>query len=308
MEGKINRVDYAPCLQIHPTRLSSNIYCSNVPLNDIGQMFQRKHSECNGCNNMFSKFQLLVQPNDLAIPADFLANHVAYRLTISCQALGTQRLQVDPDAFRSSRNVTYRIAISYCDLTGFSFEFLRGFQRLTTIELNSDANVQLAHWDSLPHLIIFDQLAITFCTGLDELPIVLRDFTSKDGFSRIVLSGNEIGDEAMDKILQQRGLNSPSTSLILDLGNNALTRIPPSLASFKNLDQLHLDHNPIKIIPAGLINPVRLLDMFYCDVEFIEPGALKGLNIFAYNICNGPSVLQHRCFSYRRFIYWEMGD
>ena len=263
------------------------MYCSNAPLSTIAKVFEQKR---NDDTIPIGYFQLLVQPNDLIISANLLTNHrVEFQIGIYCQALGTQRIMIDPDAFYKSRNFTFSVEISFCDLTGTSFDFLRGFVALKHLSLDSGANVHLANWTTFPILPQLDHLKIIYCTGL--MGTSFYDFQSaftpgKKGFSDIQLQGNEIGDEAMDRILQ-RVLKSSAKSLYnLNIGNNHLTRIPSSVKSFQGLRLITLDNNLIKAIhsaafPNSSSASLGLwLSFKSCGIQVIDPAAFKGFHFF----------------------------
>ena len=224
---------------------------------------------------------LKVQPMDTNIPANLLVNHKVGQIELECQLIndGSQKqFSINPEAFSSSKTLTYSLKISSCNFLGLSFLFLRGFEKLQAISFHSIANIQLAHWKTLPILSNLTILEIIHSKGLDEwtqFPNLIY------GLETLNIGGNEMGNEGMDRILQWI-VNSQSVKTLaaLNMERNALTRIPHQLSSLEKLEKIYVEKNPLSnTILSGsfnLSNAVKLVSLASCGISIIEPGAFLG--------------------------------
>ena len=274
-----NTDDFFPCLCSY-----RSMHCGDIPLDSVRNLFKTKSAGLNKneANHLLKNFELLIPPKDLVIPADLLSDKFAAEIiTLHCQDdKGTQRLKVDPEAFRSSRNFILTVEIFLCDTGELDFLFLRGFQRLVKLDLSSDMNVHLLNWTSLPTLPNFRSLDISYSEGLNEWV----DFPKLEkGLEAIQLPCNKISDLTMDRIMQWI-LSSPSADTLghLNVGRNALTKIPSGLSSLKRLQIVRLYFNPITCIQTGMFNFSSVINIFLegTQINAIEPEAFQG---YLYN-------------------------
>ena len=203
-----NEEDYSPCI------CSENfwLHCNKIPLEKIGQIFKGKHVG-NRTNVLIHDLKLTMPPTNTTIPANLLANHyVNFEIELKCLEGRNQQIEIDSDAFATSKNFTQIFKMSLCDVFGFNFLFLRGFNKLQRLALFSIINVHLAHWATLPPLPGLNILEITESKGLSQWT---QFPTLKFGMKYVDLIGNEMGDTAIDRILNWI-LESSSSENILE--------------------------------------------------------------------------------------------
>ena len=244
----------------------------------VAQVFKEPAIQWNGKN-----VSIGVPATEHFIPANLLGqNAVDGALLLGCQHT-TQQLTIHPDAFRASRTCISFLEVDRCNLAGFNFSFLNAFSNLKILRFSLCANIDAADWKSLPSLLpALVALQIKFIK-LDKwihFPIL------HNGLKYVDLSGNFIGDAAMDRILQWL-IDSPSVDTLetLDLSETFLTEIPKKFSLFKNLCILYMNSNLIKTIPSGSITalnvpadePVAKIHLHSCDIDTIEPGAFQGI-------------------------------
>jgi hypothetical protein len=78
------------------------VLCGGIPLSAaVGQVF--KHKVGSNRISWIRKFQVLMPETDMVIPADLLADHHVFEgIRLACSTLGTQKMKIDSEAFRSS--------------------------------------------------------------------------------------------------------------------------------------------------------------------------------------------------------------
>ena len=258
----LNGVDYSPCYCFQ-TASYQIIGCENIAVIEVNEIFQGK---IGSIYNEIENFQYIVPEKDTSIPADFLADHrVLTDISLSCFAIGIQKIKINSEAFSSSFNSTRRVEITLCDFTEMSFDFIKGFIKLQELSFDSNANVNLADWENFPPLTTLTTLYIKYSTGLDQwnqFPILVN------GLTKIDLSYNDMGNDAMDRIMQWI-LNSPSANSLIyfHLKKNELTTIPWQLQFFKELKRIYLAYNSISAIDAEFISFFPFADSFETHLD-----------------------------------------
>ena len=259
------------------------IKCNNILLSWIRQVFKEKEGR-NG-TKVIGGFHLKMPPMDTNIPVNLLADHKAGQIDLDCQLMNDgshQRISINSEAFSSSRVFASVLKISSCDILGLTFAFLRGFKKLHTISFHSITNVHLAHWITLSSLPSLATFRIKNSRGLDKwnaFPHPIYRLESID------IGMNEMGDEAIDRILQWI-VDSPSVNTLksLNLELNVLTQIPHQLPSFKKLERIYLRNNLFnQTILSGSLNfsyPVKHVSLASCGISNIQPGAFQGFLTF----------------------------
>jgi len=194
-------------------------------------------------------------------------------------------LQIDPNAFRSTKSYTKEFYLDYIDCTLLDFNFLMGFDKLNILFFRNVWNIQFC-LPSLPSLPSLTVLRIDFCSGLDELRIFpvltngLRDFQVR-GFENDILE-RIFTDETVDRILDWILLSSSDTLEELGIVNSTqVTRVPHQIPSFKALKKLWLHSNNISTIKKNSFNftaPVSVLNIKENGIKEIEPNAFQGIN------------------------------
>ena len=271
-----NGEDYSPCTcSGFVDRLPHYLTCKGTTLADVSRVFRQTTPAD------FMKFSLqtsITDPTEV-IPIDLLNNHRAIKIEIKCSF--NYSLRIDPQAFRSSKNMTRSVSFDLCDLSQLNFDFLSGFDRLDDIHFLRASNVELANWQSFPPLRNLNTIEIWDSTGLNEWTIFPKLFR---GLSRLEFHDNRIQDEAMDRILNWTTKYSAETLEYLWISGNDMTNIPRQLgvaSLFSKLQILYLDNQKtgIRSIPSGAFYGISLTSNLTANnngIETIEEGAFQG--------------------------------
>jgi len=124
-------------------------------------------------------------------------------------------LQVDTNAFRSTKNYTDEFSINYVYCTLLALGFLLEFDKLTKLDFSHIENIQHS-LPSLPSLPRLDSLEFRFCTGMNHLnstfSIPTMFPTLRNGLKTIKLfSVIYNNDETVDRIVDWILLSSENT-------------------------------------------------------------------------------------------------
>jgi len=194
-------------------------------------------------------------------------------------------LQVDANAFRSTKSYTNKFTINMIDCSLLDLDFLSGFDELTELGLYNIYNIQHC-LSNLPYLPRLTKLSFKHCAGMNELynfPALvngLRDFRFQNDDITKFQSTQIINDETVDRIMDWLLLSSTNTlEEISIIYMNQVTRVPQKIASFKALRKLWLYNNNISTIKSGAFSfsfPVYVLDISDNGINEIEPGAFHG--------------------------------
>ena len=230
-------------------------------------------------------------------------HYVSDEIELECLIKEKQRFSINPEAFSSSRNFTKVLKLSFCDASNLSFSFLRGFVKLWAISFYSISNIHLANWTFFPHLVSLTDLEIIDSKGMDKWAHFPNSITKLKYFG---IEGNELDDEAMNRILQWI-VDSPSVDTLqnLNMERNNLTQIPHHLSSFNKLERILLGENPLnEIVRAGSFNfsyPIRELSLSSCGISGIEPEALEGSVYYVF--CAASNL--HLYINYKTYILYN---
>ena len=261
-----NSDSYSPC-HCTPNWLS----CYSSSISSIAKMFKQKLGW-----NRIENLDLRLLSTESFIPAHLLTYHwVASEIYIECELWDSPSLQIDRDAFWSSRNSTQSFRIINCKISKLNFYFLEGFYNLTNIILISDNGVQLA---SLPLLPKLNYIRISDTTGLTKLSTFPK---LVNGIETLQLDNNNIDDITIDSILKWV-IESPTVDTLneLDISSNLLTKIPHHISSFKVLNHIKMGSNPLNSnIYSGsfYFKSHSSLHLESCGIDTIESGAFQGI-------------------------------
>lgn len=258
------------------------VECRNISIWDVRTAFHKANS--------YLFFPQAVHLSPLAddgedpminIYEDLLGIHsVTEYIDINCSK---NRLTIHSHAFRLSGRSTRELKIISCDLNSTDLGFLSSFERLSWLTFKYCDHFDLALWsNSAPLLTNLNDLSIIESSDLNKwnmFPHLTR------GLLLVTLSGNGIGNDAMDRILQWISSFSASTLYSLGISYNNLTRIPPLVSSFNELSSLDmmgqeepglgsLPSGALKLSPSLEFHRLNLLD---CGITTIEPGAFQGV-------------------------------
>ena len=189
-----NNEDYSPCHCF----FGLSVRCANIPVNEVAMFF--KNNEGRERRQQMTFFILMIPPEDDAIiPADFLADQwITSTIEISCLSY-KKAIEIDPNAFRLSRNFTQGLNMFSCDIAGLDFLFLSHFINIERLFFDSVVNLQMVNWTSLKYLPGLHYVKITGSLGLDDCHTPFP-FLSNELLA-ISLTKNFICKEAMERIL-----------------------------------------------------------------------------------------------------------
>ncbi len=181
-------------------------------------------------------------------------------------------LQVDADAFRSTKNFTKTFLIYYVDCTFLDLGFLSGFNELTSLTFFGLNNIQHC-LPRLPPLPKLTSLNFTLCTGMNHINTFP---TRSNGLKVVIFFGYLIddidksyNDETVDRIVDWLILSSANTLEQMTIEYmNQVTRVPHKIPSFKALTSISMYRNNISTIKSGAFSfsvPVSLLDLAFND-------------------------------------------
>ncbi len=189
-------------------------------------------------------------------------------------------LQIDPNAFRSSKSYTNKFELRFIDCTLLDLSFLSGFDNLTELWFFHIDNIHRC-LSSLPPLPKLARLEFFSCEGMNEL----HTFPSLiNGLNKVLFDGENVtyNDETVDRILDWLLLSSSETLEEMKMAYmNQVTRVPLKISSFKALRRLWLYENSISTIKSGAFSfsvPVSELNIRGNGIRGIEPGAFQGKN------------------------------
>ena len=271
---------YWPCVCQNRCECTAKIECSKVPTEQIRKAFEE-----------YTTFQveillLELAENESKIPKDIFSQHSATNIALFDTHRNPQgvALEIHPEAFRYSRNVTKHFILTNFEMFNFSWTFLAEFDQLGLITINKSFHVQLINLPPLPRLT---GLHIRYSTGLNNwthLPLL------SNGLESLFMNFCGLNNEEADRILNwvQSG---PSKGTLLDiyLGGNALTRIPGQLKSFPTLNEINInDQKPpgLGIISdLSFLSPVSYLDLSSNHISEIQSGTFQGFrNIICFDL------------------------
>lgn len=272
-----NGENYAPCVCYYANR-EYEVGCDQVLMEDVLSVFKRTTP-----SNM-TTLTIYTSANDasidaiITIPKDLLNEHQVHSEIRIYNPNSSYLLQIDQEAFRSSRNFTTECYLGDSDLSRLDFKFLTGFDELSILTVGYASNAHLANWTSLPQLPNLKTLTIYDSTGLNDwttFPPFIRDLENLKLFS------NKIQSVAMDRILSWAVSHSASTLQSLLIDGNDLTSIPRQIPEFTSMIKLYMDGQKtgIPLIPSGSIKlsvPDSYVYLSANKIAIIEPGAFQG--------------------------------
>ena len=174
-------------------------------------------------------------------------------------------LEIDFDAFNSSRETLNYLCIAECDVSRMDFDFLTGFDQLNTLMMANLSNVLKGNWSRIPSLPpeIFFSMTICDSNLIDWNETVIDDqprFPS--GLENVVLHNKHFGDEMIDRILENLFNSTGETLINLQINTGKLTRLPLQLFNKKlNTFTLKCEEPTMKFIDRNLLNSVLFFNI-----------------------------------------------
>lgn len=267
--------DYSPC-----KNSNGEVVCSEVPFNEVQRVFRQTNLPALSSINLIARRYI-----DTFIPEDVLVNKRTIELIIEYpidSILNSSKLQVHPNAFRSTKNFTKTFILDFIDCTLLDFDFLSGFMKLTTLTIANIINIEycLSTLPSLPSLITLNIQYSSVVNEIAHFPKLVNglkkfSFYGNENFQKTILN-----DETADRMMNWLLLSSAKTLEELTITENKrITKVPHQISSFPSLRKLWLSNNSISIIKTGeftFSSPVSVLNIWGNGIKEIEPGAFQG--------------------------------
>ncbi len=211
------------------------------------------------------------------IPANILGNKRASIVSIRCP-VPTFQLRVDINAFRFSQNDMNRILIQYCDLTLLSLAFLENFESLNYLGLSSSSNVQRAIV-SMRAMPALESLSLYNSRGLNEANWVYPN-RLVNGLVELDCGANGLEDAAIDRLMSWLSLSSTDSLEVAYFDSNSLTKVPPGLGNFFELNAVDFSYNKITALPRRSLiftADVVRVNLAGNQISTIAPEAFVGI-------------------------------
>ena len=276
--------DYSPCTCFGGDSIFPSITCNQVPISAVVIAFAQAIAV-----NVPLRFTLTPSPTDIFLPDNIMGtNKFAETISIRCPT-ATYKLQVSPNAFRSSMMYTTSFFINACDLSAIDMSFLTSFNNLTYLSFITSTNVQYALETlsySLPSLCSLNFYNTKGLNQTVKLPPVLAN-----GLNDIDMGFSGLDDEAANRILDWVVKSSNATLTTIYLDKNHLTKIPSQIPEIKMLNFLDISSNQIVSVLSGALSftaPVTRISLKDNNISTIQPYSFQGINtifqIFYHNL------------------------
>ena len=237
--------------------------------------------EANIIGYRIDEIRIFLPQNDLIIPKDIFANHSVTKIALwNCKPLP---LEIHPEAFRYSRNVTDFLTLKSIDMKHFSWLFLAEFNQLRTIYIQDAFNLQLLNFPPLPSLIkLYVRCSTRLTMNWSRFP------RFPNALYIFYLENCGLRDQEMEQILNCIESGPSNATLVeINLDGNALTRIPRQLKHFSRLLTIGLARQEklgFHILDdLSFFSPGGFLDLSSSHISCILPGAFKGFLLFLSN-------------------------
>lgn len=289
MMKSTNRVpDYKPC-----RNTDLEMICENIPNEEVKQVFNRIFFP----KKLISVI-LILQSNTIGggdIPENVFGNKQFLEISImnSIYSWLDRKLNVDANAFQSTKSYTRKFKISIVDCTFLDLDFLSGFEKLANLMFSDIENIQHC-LPKIPPLPSLTTLWFERCSGMTEIqwfPTLsngLKDIRFDTYYSFVFKSQYVLNDQIVDRIMDWLLLSSENTLEDITITNmDQVTQVPQKIRQFKVLRNVWLQNNKISALKSGAFSfsvPVCILDVSGNGVKKIEPGAFQGTQTFTHYI------------------------
>ena len=265
---------YWPC-RCQPCQCTSRIDCIKLSAEEIRNVFESSTAVL--VQNLF----LELAEDETKYPKDIISKHIALTIELFDTHHDPKNisLEIHPEAFRYSRNVTKHFILKNLEMFNFDWSFLAEFNQLKNITILDSFNVQLTNLPLLPSLIELHIFRSTGFKNMINFPILLN------GLKRLVIQDSGLNDKEMDRILNciQNGPSNETLRYIY-INGNALTQIPRQLYSFPHLIDIFIDRQKSPglgiISELSFLAPINVLNFHSSHISEIKPAAFKGFYIF----------------------------
>lgn len=187
-------------------------------------------------------------------------------------------LKCDPKAFTSTESYTLTFSLTWWDLSDHDFTYLENFAALGTIFV-AFSDKFFDSWHRLPPLQNLAAIFTSNCDVVGEINLFPPELPS---LQELVFTNDLLDDTSAASLLDWfLSTSSDTRDIRMDLSMNALTVVPSQLSAFSNLQRVYMSDNSFGNLSAGSFNflpsaAIQAVDVSYCRVEAIEPGAFAG--------------------------------
>ena len=235
---------------------------------------------------------LILQPSTMGegtIPKDVFGNQQVSEISIGYHkySFSDTQLEVDVNAFQSTKGSTTKFKLSFVDCTLLDLSFLSGFDKLAHLMFSNIDNIQDC-LPSLPPLPRLTFLRFELCSGLKKIKSFpnlvngLEHIRFENGHYNKFISNKVLDDITVDRIIDWLLLSSSNTLEGLSIiDTSQVTQVPNKTSQFKVLKSIELQNNAISTIKSGAFSfsvPVYVFHFYGNGISKIEPGAFKGIN------------------------------
>ena len=278
--------DFKPC-----NYTEGDLVCDLIAVAEVQKVFLRAFK------STLKFFKLILKPfifKETLIPDNILGFTQTLELRIqypdcSCFGHSSLILEVDPNAFHSTKNYTKGFRLDNIDCSLLDLNFLSGFDQLIELVFFNIWNIDYC-LPSLPSLPSLKKFETKSCSGFNEL----NNFPPlTNGLTQVIFSGSEnlthsshsyldrlLNDTTVDRIMNWLLISSANTlDTLAMIYMRPITKVPSRIPSFKALQELYLYCNNISTIEPGALAfsaPVSTLSIFGSGIKEIRPGAFQG--------------------------------
>ena len=272
------------------------VFCDYIQIETVNELFQWTTPAVLTFVSLFLSFP--TNSTAVVIPKDVLEHSITKKIHLQGKILKERNdskvtemplLLIHPEAFRSSHIFLEMIFIFSFDLIRLNFTFLENFKQLELLNIDGCLNVH-SLFDFASPLPNLKNLVIKNCRNIFNDATIPPEFLVNGRFKIVILGNNDLRDEDVDRIFDWFLMGPTKDSLrILELNENALTRFPEQIKSFRNIHWVSLSHQKMSWYP-------KLLDLSSADVPYgpyllclalvssyitdIEPGFFRGIQNF----------------------------
>lgn len=242
-------------------------------------------------------FTLITRPSGDFIPADLLGSSILTNFLDISGPLPTgmyppiTRIEIDPNAFRSSEKTLQFLEMMYFDTRRLRFDFLAGFQNISFLSVYHLSNLDKSI-PTLPELPSLEHLNFYRVNGLKELFESGNVNSLMSNLSSLTAINSSLDGETVANLLDWILPSSRLTLRYVDFGRNEIEWISSQFSSFLRLDDINIPYNRVDMVIRNnsiFVPEARSgahIDIFESRVAIVEPGAFQGKLSLSSNMRN----------------------
>ena len=237
------------------------VTCLDVPVDRVQSVLVKTPIE------EHYRLYLNFQSHPCHLPAGFSANTKFATLSIHCSR---PLVQIDYDAFQSSRNYTESVILSGTKLTDMDFNFLSEFLALRSLSLSGE----MTSLESLPWLPNLEEIVVE-CAQFSRWYLPARTpNVNKISIRSIAASGETVIDNLLNSITAHN-----ESLTFLELEDVGLKRFPEQIKSLTWLKMLNFFADDLTALRAHSVHVtanLTLLSLRASSLKEVEPQAFHG--------------------------------